>query len=145
MNSIDPLAPEGAPQTSLLKPGTFLWALLALSAVFRSVQEIKHFRRAWSWLPEVFFRTDGWMNIDGYHIISNGHWMAAAGAGALFLWCYMKAWSVKRGAWSAAWLVLLIWFAHGLVFDLFYHVLFMKPQYMQNFILLTIQDFFSIF
>lgn len=90
--------------------------------MFRAIHEIGKWRPGFTWLPDWLFHTNGVLNIDGYHI-----------TGAIFLWTLFYFGVIVNDKYSLKTMIgayPILWTAYGAVFDVFYHVIFIKPQYM---------------
>lgn len=102
--------------------------LLILSAMFRALTQIILFRAPWSWLPEWVFSWDWryWSTIDAYHVYQ-GAWEVLSWAG----WALLALEWVKRGenGTEAILVGIVIWFLYYVVFNLFYHIIFTKPEF----------------
>jgi len=118
-----------------------MWLMLILSAMFRSVSEIAVWRITWTNLPIWAVNHIGWLRIDGYHISSNAHWVCMAVFGGLYVDQY-SCFIAGAPWWHVALAAIGIWWLHGFIFDLFYHVLFMKKGRKQNFIKLWFKELF---
>ncbi len=116
-----------------------LFSFLFLSAAFRSLQEIAKWRFQWSWIPADFFTYRGWHDIDPYHFVTTLHWLMMLFAGMQIIkivvdyrrWLPNKIVSLLlEDDWRGFFLVGgLVWLIHGLLNNLFYHFIWMKPEY----------------
>lgn len=97
---------------------------ITLSASLRALAEVAKWRADWSWIPAEFLQYRGWLNIDPYHIASNAHWICIAIAATLYGRRYARLWS---GSWYID--LALLWLLHGLVHDVFYHIIWMRPEH----------------
>lgn len=97
---------------------------LAASAIFRSMEQISNNRFDRTWLPKWLISRGGRINIDGYHIVSALHYWSMFFAGIFY---FMSGFSL--------WWIALLWLVYGNIFSLFYHVIFMKPEFRENFFL----------
>lgn len=97
---------------------------LTLSAMARSISEINNHRLTWAkkfvqWL----LKFDNRFNIDPYHILSNGHWILTMAAGIAVAGNFIE-WPV----WKQVLHAVTVWLYHGIIFDTFYHLVFMKKE-----------------
>lgn len=97
--------------------------LIVLSAAFRTLAEIAKWRRDWSWIPVEFFTYRGPLNIDPYHFASNLHWTCLVVA----VWIYRN--KTDNPKYPGIFYYVFLWVVHGIINDLFYHVIWMKPEY----------------
>ena len=104
---------------------TIVLSLIALSAAFRSLQEIGKWRPFHTWLPETWITYRGPLNLDLYHFVSALHWLCMFLAGAHWI---QQGIHLIIGA-NFLLNIALVWFIHGLLNDLFYHIIWMKPGY----------------
>ena len=111
---------------------TYMIVFMLLSAMFRSIEQICCNRPDRTWLPEWVYSGGGWLNIDGYHISSALHYWSMFFAGGFFILTDIALW------WFP-----FIWFLYGNTFNLFYHVLFMKPEFMENFVFNFFRELFG--
>lgn len=93
-----------------------------ISMACRALQEITKWRRLLSYLPDWVFSTGGWMNLDGYHIITTIHWLTAVAVGQELALYRGERLSAEGWFW--------VWFWGGQFSDIFYHVVWMRrPEF----------------
>lgn len=98
--------------------------LLALSAILRCVAEIHNHRLSWAIKPiEHILKYKNEYNVDPYHVTSNLHWMITMIVGVIICPQYLE-WNL----WKIIIAEIGVWFYHGLIFDLFYHIIFIKKE-----------------
>ena len=107
---------------------------IIFSGIFRSIEQIHFFRPKLTWLPAWVFASQGRLNIDGYHIASS-----------LNIWCMFAAGYFFFISGISLWWIFVFWLIQGNSFSMFYHVLFMKPGYRNNFLLEWLRDLLGIF
>jgi len=101
-----------------------IFICILMSAIFRAIEQISVFRESWSWLPKWVTGRSGILNLDGYHVSS-----------ALNIWSMFAAGYFFIIAGKSLWWVPALWLIHGNLFSLFYHVVFMRRCYRENFFL----------
>jgi len=100
--------------------------LLTISAILRSFTEIRNNRLSLA-LPFVrdLMSIKSKFNLDPYHTFSNAHWMLTRASGALFVAHVLSCESLSDSLYILS--ESLVWFWHGLIFDIFYHVVLIEP------------------
>ena len=121
-----------SPEKMLPAAGLFVM----LKAVLHNPGEIRCNRRQYSWLPDwvVTSKTwfEGWKDIpvlrnaDGYHVFKYSAFAAFAAAGT-FYGFYISA--AGPAFWLIAAHLLAAWTIDAIVFNLFYHYIFMKEEF----------------
>lgn len=106
-----------------------IFICILMSAIFRAIEQISVFRESWSWLPKWITGRSGILNLDGYHIAS-----------ALNIWSMFAAGYCFIIAGIPLWWVPVLWLIHGNLFSLFYHVVFMRQGYRENFFLMWVAE-----
>ncbi len=101
--------------------------LMFISAQMRSFSEIAKWRKTWSWVPQWYFDYRGPFDIDFYHFASNLHWMIMFTVGILF--CLSHNRYHLRNPYMIAIVYFLVWLIHGFFNNLWYHFLWMKPEF----------------
>lgn len=107
-----------------LSKNNWIFAVLFVSsAMFRAASEIVKWRPHYSWFPEWVFNTQGTLNFDFYHISNALHlWLLVIAFSGLIYRCRNEYRNILK-------LLPLYILVYGLLNDFFYHLFFMKPQY----------------
>jgi len=108
-------------------------AMILASAALYAIHEMSAAsnRGPHSWLPKWFFKTNGWIHIDGYHFSGSASRILLFWAGYIF---------ATEGSFS--WLHLaVIWFADGNIMSTFMHTIWMRREFREFAPLLWINDF----
>lgn len=92
--------------------------IITISAALRSLAEIAKWRPRWTWVPKTWLDYRGPVNVDLYHVCAN-YWVVWAAALALQIPLEVNTVYLLAD-------LALVWLIHGIINDLFYHIIWMK-------------------
>jgi len=102
--------------------------LITLSAILRSLDETRDNRLkfTYDWIIKLFLKRSS-INVDPYHFVANYWFFTSAGT---ILFTLNNFSQIISWAWYT-WIpfVILVWFWHGLINDIFYHVILPKKEF----------------